>query len=79
MKEAEILGYILSRKKKLEDKKRSLTSSRYSSAIKPHIRELEKIIRDLENGTLCEHEMKAVRDSKYPYKPFRCIKCGYEP
>jgi len=79
MEEAEMLGYLLARKKRLEDSKSSLTSGRFSSAIRPRIRELESIIRDLQDGTLCEHDMKAVRDSRYPYKPIRCIKCGYEP
>ena len=79
MQEAEIIGFLMARKKSLEDRKPSLTSSRYSASIKPRIRELDFIIDKLKTGVLCEHEMKAVRDSRYPYKPFRRIKCGYEP
>lgn len=28
---------------------------------------------------ICEHELKQVRDKRYPYNPWRCTKCGYEP
>ena len=27
----------------------------------------------------CQHELKQVKDKRYPYKPWRCIKCGMEP
>lgn len=27
----------------------------------------------------CEHELRRVKDKRYPFKPWRCVKCGMEP
>lgn len=51
-------------------------------AIKPlkkELSELRSIIMDLKKDSLCNHEMKKVKAPGYPYKPIRCVKCGYEP
>jgi hypothetical protein len=78
MKE-EIITFLLSRKREIEDKKEALTYSRYYRVYRPRIKELDYIIEKIQTNQLCVHELKRVRDSHYPFNPIRCIKCGYEP